>query len=265
MSEPDVQLPIISVVIPARNEEQALAELLPEIPQWVDHVIVVDNGSTDKTMAVAKGNGAYTVQVRVAGYGRACLAGIEAAKTFNSDIIVFLDGDRSDYPAQMCDLVEPVLLGSSDMVIGSRMRGTILPGALTPQQYFGNSLACYLVRLFWGFRYTDLGPFRAISMRALETLSMQSPTFGWTIEMQIKALQYGLNVAEVPVDYRKRIGKSKISGTVHGVVLAGYYILTTIFRAGLRDLIKRRKTGLISLSPIPGSHIKYQMLQRQKP
>jgi glycosyltransferase involved in cell wall biosynthesis len=233
---------IISVIIPARNEEAALASMLPDIPAWVDHVIVADNGSSDNTANVAQAHGALVRAVPIAGYGRACLAGIDVAKALGSHIIVFLDGDRSDYPAQMKRLVEPILLGKKDMVIGSRIRGKCLPGALTPQQYFGNSLACSLIKLFWGYDYTDLGPFRAIATEALDALDMHSPTFGWTVEMQIKALQRNLSVAEVPVDYRKRIGVSKISGTVRGVILAGYYILSTIFRAAIADALRFRKT-----------------------
>lgn len=255
---------IISVITPARNEEAALASLLPEIPAWVDYVIVADNGSSDATAKVAKFHGAFVCAAPIAGYGRACLAGIDVAKSLGSHIIVFLDGDRSDYPAQMKRLVEPILLGKKDMVVGSRMRGKCLPGALTPQQYFGNSLACSLIKLFWGYDYTDLGPFRAITTAALDALDMHSPTFGWTVEMQIKALQRNLSVAEVPVDYRKRIGVSKISGTVRGVVLAGYYILSTIIRAAIADALsfnkkeyKPKKLGRAALN-------KYALLKQNR-
>ncbi len=255
MSKPSTPLKqnaIITVIIPARNEQHALAKMLPEIPQWCDHVVVADNGSTDDTVNVAQANGAIVTSAPVAGYGRACLAGIAVAKELGSDIIVFLDGDRSDYPDQMQRLVEPILSGQNDMVIGSRMQGNRAPGALTPQQYFGNSLACSLIKLFWGFRYTDLGPFRAILVDALDILEMRSPTFGWTVEMQIKALQHGLSVSEAPVDYRKRIGISKISGTVRGVILAGYYILSTIFSAALQDISLAKRPLFSRPAALPG-------------
>ncbi len=219
---------VIKVVIPARNEQEALGKVLMEIPELVSAVIVADNGSTDKTAEIARKHGAQVVSVPEPGYGRACLAGI--AQAGDCDIIVFLDGDASDYPAQMTELVAPILAGEADLVIGSRVRGQREKGSLTPQQRFGNALACQLMRLFWGSRFTDLGPFRAIRKTALTQLDMEAPTFGWTVEMQARALKQKLRCAEVPVDYRRRIGKSKISGTVRGVILAGFYILTTIFR-----------------------------------
>ena len=219
--------PIVKVVIPARNEEKALGKVLSEIPDNVDSVIVADNGSTDGTACVARDHGAEVVTVPEAGYGRACLAGIDAAGT--CDIIVFLDGDASDYPGQLTELVAPIAADTADLVIGSRVLGQREKGSLTPQQRFGNALACLLMRLFWKSKFTDLGPFRAIRKSSLDSLNMEAPTFGWTVEMQVRALKQGLRCDEVAVDYRKRIGKSKISGTVKGVVLAGYYILGTIF------------------------------------
>ena len=219
--------PVIKVVIPARNEEKALGKVLSEIPDNVDSVIVADNGSTDGTACVARDHGAEVVTVPEAGYGRACLAGIDAAGT--CDIIVFLDGDASDYPGQLTELVAPIAADTVDLVIGSRVLGQREKGSLTPQQRFGNALACLLMRLFWKSKFTDLGPFRAIRKSSLDSLNMEAPTFGWTVEMQVRALKQGLRCDEVAVDYRKRIGKSKISGTVKGVVLAGYYILGTIF------------------------------------
>lgn len=223
---------IVKVVIPAQNEEQAIGKVLAEIPDYVDTVIVADNGSTDNTADIARSGGAQVVSVPEAGYGRACLAGIAAAGTY--DILVFIDGDASDYPEDMTDLIAPILADEVDMVIGSRTLGTCEAGALTPQQRFGNALACWLIKLLWGHRYTDLGPFRAITADGLAKLNMQAPTFGWTVEMQVRALKQGLRAQDVPVRYRKRIGKSKISGTVKGVIMAGVYILGTIFKEAVR-------------------------------
>ncbi len=223
---------IIKVVIPARNEEGAIGKVIGEIPDFVSAVIVADNGSTDKTAEIAKSLGALVVSVPEPGYGRACLAGID--KAGDCEIIVFLDGDASDYPAEIVELIAPIQNGSAKFVVGSRVRGKIEKGALTPQQRFGNALACGLMKLFWKSRFTDLGPFRAITRDALEQLQMQAPTFGWTVEMQVRALKQKIPYAEVPVNYRKRIGKSKISGTVKGVILAGWYILGTIFLEALR-------------------------------
>lgn len=225
--------PVIAVVIPARNEALALPHVLGAIPARVDHVIVADNGSTDGSADVARTHGARTVNVPQAGYGRACLAAIAYAETLGADIIVFLDGDHSDYPEQMPQLYTPIVAGEADMVIGSRTRGRRTARALTPQQIFGNALACWLIARIWGYRYTDLGPFRAIRTSALRQLAMAEQTYGWTVEMQIRAAQHRLRIIEVPVDYRARIGKSKVSGTVRGVVLAGYYILAMIARAAL--------------------------------
>jgi len=225
--------PVIAVVIPARNEAQALPHVLGAIPDRIDHVIVADNGSTDGSAAVARAHGARTVDVPQAGYGRACLAAIAEAERLGADIIVFLDGDHSDYPEQMPRLVDPIIAGAADMVIGSRTRGTRTARALTPQQIFGNALACWLIATIWGFRYTDLGPFRAIRAEALRALALREQTYGWTVEMQICAVQHGFRIIEVPVDYRARIGTSKVSGTVRGGVLAGYHILAMITRAAL--------------------------------
>lgn len=223
----------ITVIIPARNEAAALPKVLGSIPDYVSEVIVADNGSTDGTSAVAKAHGANVVYVETPGYGRACLAGIAAAEP--TDIIVFLDGDASDYPEDMDDLLAPILDGDVDFVIGSRLRGEREKGSLTPQQAFGNRLACFLMTLFWKSRFTDIGPFRAIRAKTLAELNMQAPTFGWTVEMQVRALKQGVAYTEVPMRYRKRIGVSKISGTVKGVILAGYYILSTIFIEKLRS------------------------------
>ena len=224
--------PIIKVIIPARNEAGAIGKVISEIPDYVDTIIVADNGSTDDTAKIAKAAGAQVTYVELAGYGRACLAGIEAAGL--CDIIVFLDGDASDYPEDMTPMLAPIIAGEKDLILGSRIHKGIDEGALTPQQKFGNSLACILMKIIWGSKFTDLGPFRAIRRDALEQLGMEAPTFGWTVEMQARALKQKLRYAEIPVRYRKRIGTSKISGTVKGVVLAGYYILFTIFKEAIR-------------------------------
>lgn len=223
----DLATPSIAVIIPALNEEAAIGQVISQIPGFVTRIIVADNGSTDRTAGRAKAAGAEVVSVPIAGYGRACLAGVTAAG--NADILVFLDGDGSDVPGEMGSLLQPILTGEVDMVIGSRALGKSERGSLTLPQRFGNRLACSLMKLFWGATYTDLGPFRAIRRSAYERLSMTAPTFGWTVEMQVRALKQKLAVADVPVSYRCRIGTSKISGTVRGVILAGTYILGTIF------------------------------------
>jgi len=223
--------PIIKLVIPAKNEAGAIGQVVASVIEQVDSVIVADNGSTDETAHIAQDNGAIVVSVPEAGYGRACMAAIETAGAF--DILVFMDGDASDNPNDLTALLSPLLSGEVDMVIGSRILGDCDPGALTLQQRFGNTLACWLMDVIWGYRFTDLGPFRAITRKAYDKLDMQAPTFGWTIEMQIRALKQGLRCTEVPVHYRARIGISKISGTVKGVILAGGYILGTIFKEAL--------------------------------
>lgn len=213
----------ISVIIPALDEEQAIAQVIADIPDWVDRIVVVDNGSTDRTGEVARNAGALVVHEPQRGYGAACLAGL--AQVGDTDIVVFLDGDFSDHPEEMAALVDPILSGMCNLVVGARIAGK---GALTPQQRFGNWLACRLMYLIWGARHTDLGPFRAIERRSLGQLGMRDRNFGWTVEMQIKAAAHGLSVREVPVRYRARIGTSKISGTVKGTILAGSKILSTI-------------------------------------
>jgi glycosyltransferase involved in cell wall biosynthesis len=225
----------IGVVIPACDEERAIGLVLSAIPKWVDCVVVVDNGSRDRTGEVASAYGVHVVSELSPGYGSACLAGIAALEPV--DIIVFVDGDNSDYPGEMAALVDPILRGEADMTIGSRVLGQAEPGSLSPQQRWGNWLATALIRAIWGVTYSDLGPFRAITRPALSDLHMRDRTFGWTVEMQIKAAEQGLKVVDVPVRYRKRIGRSKISGTVKGVILAGYKILSLIAVRGLRHLI----------------------------
>ena len=221
----------ISVIIPAVDEERSISKVIAEIPDWVDEIIVVDNGSKDKTADEARSAGAKLLNESRPGYGSACLTGI--AGSDNPDIVVFLDGDYSDYPQEMALLVDPVVNGSADLVIGSRVLGQAQKGALSPQARFGNWLACKLIRLFWGVRFTDLGPFRAIRFSTFKRLDMRDPNYGWTVEMQIKAAQKDMRAIEVPVSYRKRIGKSKVSGTLRGVILAGIKILTIIFASAV--------------------------------
>jgi glycosyltransferase involved in cell wall biosynthesis len=226
---------LITVIIPAYNEEKSIAKVICDIPAGlVAQVIVVDNNSRDDTSGAAHRAGATVIKELRQGYGQACLTGIAYALSapagHKPDILVFLDGDYSDHPEQMPDLVQPILAGQADMVIGSRALGRREKGAMLPQQIFGNWLATTLMRLLYQARYTDLGPFRAIRTEALVALDMQDRTYGWTVEMQLKAAKQKLRWVEVPVDYRKRIGFSKISGTVKGTVLAGYKIILTIFR-----------------------------------
>ena len=222
----------IGVVIPALNEEQAIGNVIGDIPAWVDAICVVDNGSQDRTVACAEAAGAMVVKEPERGYGAACLRGIETLPPV--DIIVFLDGDYSDHPEEMESLIEPILSGEQDFVVGSRVKGNLTPGALTPQQIFGNWLACRLMRMIWGVRYSDLGPFRAIRASALRDLKMRDRNYGWTVEMQIKAAERRLRSLEIPVSYRPRIGVSKVSGTVKGTVLAGYTILRVIAQSALK-------------------------------
>lgn len=226
-------MPTIDIIIPAYNEEGAIGAVLDEIPkEQVRHIIVCDNGSTDRTAAVAETHGAVVVHQPLRGYGNACLKGMAhiAALSSPPDIVVFLDGDHSDHPGQLPRLVGPIVDGNAALVIGSRVLGRAESGSLTPQQRFGNWLATLLMRWIYGVRYTDLGPFRAIRYDALLRLGMADRTYGWTVEMQVKAAKMGLPSAEVPVDYRQRIGQSKVSGTVRGTIGAGYRILLTIFR-----------------------------------
>jgi glycosyltransferase involved in cell wall biosynthesis len=217
------------VVIPALNERESLPRVLGDLP-WdlLREVVVVDNGSTDGTAEAAREGGARVVIEPQRGYGRACLTGIAALDA--TDVVVFLDADYSDRPEELPAVVAPILEGRADMVIGSRVLGEREPGALLPQARFGNLLSVTLIRSLCGARYTDLGPFRAIRRGALDALQMRDEDFGWTVEMQVKAARAGLRVVEVPVRYRRRIGRSKITGTVRGTVLAGWKILVTIAR-----------------------------------
>jgi glycosyltransferase involved in cell wall biosynthesis len=221
----------VGVIIPALDEEHAIGRVIADIPKWVDDIVVVDNGSRDKTSEVATAAGARVVTEPRRGYGRACQSGLAVLSAV--DIIVFLDGDYSDFPGEMSLLVDPIVHAHADLVIGSRVTGQATRGALTPQQRFGNRLACGLMRLLFNGRYTDLGPFRAIDTMALQALGMQDMAFGWTVEMQIRALKAGLTVVEQPVSYRARIGTSKISGTILGSLRAGSTIMTVIARSAL--------------------------------
>lgn len=223
----------IRVIIPAFNEQNAVGLVVDEIPKdWVSEIIVVDNGSSDDTFAQAERSGATALRENRRGYGQACLKGMEhiANSTTQPDIVVFLDGDHSDYPAQLPELVQPILSGEVDMVIGSRALGQKERGSMTPQQVFGNWLATTLIRWFYGVSYTDLGPFRAVRYSSLMAIGMTDTNYGWTVEMQLKAAKLKLRTLDVPVNYRQRIGVSKVSGTVKGTIMAGYKIIFTIFR-----------------------------------
>jgi glycosyltransferase involved in cell wall biosynthesis len=225
--------PSVYVIIPAFNEEKSIGKVIAGIPaDIITEIVVVDNASTDKTAAAARSARATVLHESIPGYGRACLQGIKycTSKNPTPEIIVFLDGDYSDYPEEIPLLIKPILENNADLVIGSRALGKKEKGSMTPQQVFGNWLATALLKLFYNVKFTDLGPFRAIRFSSLIALSMQDKTFGWTVEMQLKAAKQGLRCAEVPVRYRKRIGISKISGTLKGTVMAGYKILLTIFR-----------------------------------
>jgi glycosyltransferase involved in cell wall biosynthesis len=221
----------IVVIIPARNEQDAIGKVLSEIPPVVSEVIVVDNGSTDATSERARVAGARVVSEARPGYGRACLAGIAAAG--EPDVLVFLDGDGSDYPEQLGALVEPIVAREADLVIGSRNLGSRAPGAQPWHAVLGTRVCVALMNLLIGTRATDLGPFRAVSTQALRRLGMRDTDFGWTVEMQLLAHRCGLRVREMPVDYRPRLGRSKISGTIGGSLRAGVKILSTILRHAL--------------------------------
>lgn len=226
-------IPSIAVVIPAHDEAEGILKVIGDLPRdWVQEVVVTDNASNDDTAGVAEALGATVLRESRKGYGWACLRALDylAQKEVKPEIVVFLDADYSDHPEELPELVKPILEGRADMVIGSRALGKRERGALTPQQIFGNWLATRLLHLIYGARFTDLGPFRAIRWEALQQINMQDKTYGWTVEMQVKAAKLGLRSMEVPVRYRRRIGHSKVSGTVKGVIGAGYKILWTLFR-----------------------------------
>lgn len=225
--------PKVVVIIPAVNEEESIGKVVEAIPRpLADTIIVGNNGSKDNTAEVAKKAGAVVVDESRPGYGWACLKGMEYASQMDEkpDIIVFIDGDFSDYPEEMPNVVAPIIEKDIDLVIGSRALGAKEKGSMTFPQRFGNWLATRLMRLFYRVRYTDLGPFRAIKYDALMNLGMSDKTYGWTIEMQLRAAKHKLTYTEVPVNYKRRIGKSKVSGTIKGTILAGYKIIFAIFK-----------------------------------
>ena len=227
----------IKVIIPAYNEEDSIAKVINDIPTIVDEIIVISNNSTDKTEENAANAGATVLKESKRGYGYACLKGMDyIASTSLSDqekkttIVVFLDGDYSDYPEQLTELVAPIINDNIDLVIGSRVKELRESGSMTPQQVFGNWLATFLMNIFFGAKFTDLGPFRAIKYQKLLQLKMEDKTYGWTVEMQLKAIKQHFSYKEVPMKYRNRIGISKVSGTLKGSILAGVKILGWIFK-----------------------------------
>jgi glycosyltransferase involved in cell wall biosynthesis len=224
--------PKIRVIIPAYNEQESIGKVIAEIPEIVSEIIVVSNNSSDNTELVAKKAGATVLRENQKGYGYACLLGLDhIAKTAtDTDIVVFLDGDYSDYPEELLILIRPIVENEMDMVIGARVANLRLSNSMTPQQVFGNWLATFLMKLFFDAKFTDLGPFRAIKYQKLLELKMEDKTYGWTVEMQLKALKQNFSYVEVPVRYRQRIGVSKVSGTIKGTVMAGFKILGWIFK-----------------------------------
>jgi glycosyltransferase involved in cell wall biosynthesis len=224
--------PLIKVIIPAFNEQDSIGHVIGDIPKSVDEVIVVSNGSTDNTEAVAAQGGATVLKEARKGYGYACLKGLQhiADSDPKPDIVVFLDGDYSDYPEQLTEIVQPILDKDLDMVIGARDKRFRESGSMTKPQIFGNWLATSLMSLFFGAKFTDLGPFRAMKYNSLLALEMEDKTYGWTVEMQLKVLKKNMTYTEIPVKYRNRIGVSKVSGTVKGAIFAGMKILGWIFK-----------------------------------
>ena len=229
-------MPNIKVIIPAYNVAESIALVINEIPSIVNEVIVVNNNSTDNTAEIAQKAGATVLFQPQMGYGHACLKGMEYISKLSQkpDIIVFMDGDYSDYPEELTKIVKPILENNIDFVIGARSKSLQEKGSMTPQQHFGNWLATFLMRILFGAKFTDLGPFRAIKYQKLLDLKMQDKTYGWTIEMQLKALQHNLTYIEVPLKYKKRIGVSKVSGTIKGSIFAGAKILGWIFKYSLK-------------------------------
>lgn len=225
-------MPIIKVIIPAFNEESSIDNVIREIPSIVDEIIVVNNGSTDNTAVVAKKAGATVLNEPQKGYGYACLKGIKYLENqeIKPEIVVFLDGDYSDYPEELIKLVAPIIENDIDFVIGARVKQLREANSMTPQQIFGNWLATTLMKLMFNAKFTDLGPFRAIKYQKLLELEMVDKTYGWTVEMQLKSIKRNLTYIEVPVKYKQRIGTSKVSGTVKGTIFAGFKILSWIFK-----------------------------------
>ncbi len=244
-------LPDIALIIPARNEELPLPGVLGNVPAGITRIVVVDNGSTDGTARIAADHGATVVAEPVAGYGRACLAGLAILRSDPPDLVAFVDADGSDELSRLPDLIAPVVAGEQDLVLGRRIPDE--PGALSFQQRFGHWLATGLIRLFWRHRYRDLGPMRVIRWEALERLAMTDQAFGWTVEMQVRAIRQGLRIREIDVPYHRRTaGTSKISRTISGTIRAGSTILWVIGREVARGLQRKRHEGLEILPPEKG-------------
>jgi glycosyltransferase involved in cell wall biosynthesis len=222
----------IKVIIPAFNEEKAIGNVIKEIPNSVDEIIVISNNSTDNTIEVAKNAGATVLSENKKGYGYACLKGLDyiSKQETKPDIVVFLDGDYSDYPEELTQLINPIINKNFDFVIGARVANLREKGSMTPQQVFGNALATFLMKLFFNAKFTDLGPFRAIKYNRLLQLQMEDKTYGWTVEMQLKVLKQKMSYVEIPVRYKNRIGVSKVSGTVKGTIMAGIKIISWIIK-----------------------------------
>ncbi|MCL6462394.1 MAG: glycosyltransferase family 2 protein [Flavobacterium micromati] len=222
----------ITVIIPAYNEEKSIGKVIQEIPKIVSEIIVINNNSTDATAKVAFENGATVLAENRKGYGYACLKGMEyiAQLKTKPDIVVFLDGDYSDYPQELTQIITPILEENIDFVVGARVTEFRENGSMTPQQVFGNWLATTLMKSFFGATFTDLGPFRAIKYQKLVALQMEDKTYGWTVEMQLKVLKQKMTYVEIPVHYKNRIGVSKVSGTLKGTVMAGVKIIGWIFK-----------------------------------
>ena len=225
-------MPVIKVIIPAFNEEKSIAKVIAEIPDFVKEIVVVNNNSTDQTVQVAAKAGATVLTEKSKGYGYACLKGIDylSQKGKTPDILVFLDGDFSDFPQELPKVIQPIIDNRADFVVGARVKELRESGSLTPQQVFGNWLACFLMKILYQSSFTDLGPVRAIRWSTLEKLYMGDKTYGWTIEMQLKILRQKIAYEEIPVSYKKRIGVSKVSGTVKGTIFAGMKIIGWIFK-----------------------------------
>jgi len=226
-------IPIVDIIIPAFNEEKAIAEVIRALPSnLLREIIVVNNSSTDQTRIVAEEAGATVIDEPRKGYGNACLMGIAYIdqKAIKPDIVTFIDGDYADFPEELINILQPLFDNQADFVIGSRSLGNREKGAMTPQQIFGNWLATTLIRWLYKVKFTDLGPFRAINYTTLKALKMEDKNYGWTVEMQLKAAKMGFKSIEIPVSYKKRIGTSKVSGTIKGTIGAGYKILYSIFK-----------------------------------
>jgi len=222
----------VTVIIPAFNEEKSITKVIEEIPTLVDEIIVVNNCSTDKTATVAANAGATVLNENRMGYGYACLKGIDhaAKQEKQPDVVVFLDGDFSDYPQELTKIIAPINNNEADFVVGARVKELREEGSMTPQQIFGNWLACFLMKGLFNSTFTDLGPFRAIKWETLQALKMSDKTYGWTVEMQLKVLRQKISYREIPVSYKKRIGVSKVSGTIKGTIFAGAKIIGWIFK-----------------------------------